>query len=253
MLAVVVASITSFSLISSMLMFVAVEAVAAPALAAGSVLDLPSIGSSAAPDRASSTPAGDFSSVGDSGAHELAPAGPEGAGANEAALNEWLATATEADVVRRSEYATTYRTPDGSFVDVTTPYPSNVRDVDDRWVPGQTRLEAAASGWRTDKHPLNPRFADRADSSRAVVLTREGHEVTFSLTGAGPGTASTQSSNGKVRDSLIFRGIAPQVDLEHVVEQSSVKETVILATPNAGTSSLLRVLTPGRLGRGAVL
>ena len=140
-----------------MLMATAIEAAAEPALGAGSVLDLPSIDSSAAPDRAPRTPRGDFSAVVDPGAQELAPAGPAGIGANEVALNDWLATATESDVVRRSEYVTTYRTDAGSFVDITTPYPSNVRDVDGTWVPGQTRLEAAMSGWLADK----PRSTDR--------------------------------------------------------------------------------------------
>ncbi|QTV79397.1 hypothetical protein [Microbacterium sp. NIBRBAC000506063] len=93
------------------------------------------------------------------------------------------------------------------------------------------------------RSPVVAEFRGPGGCGQGVDVPSRRAEVSFSLRSVGAGKASTGASEARgVVDTLTFEGVAPGVDVEHVVEPGGVKETVVVAAPPAGVSSWTWVL-----------
>lgn len=134
------------------------------------------------------------------------------------------------EVVSRTETSTVFRRETGSEVVRLSDDPLNALGPDGTWEEISTSVAGTADGWAVPVHPLQPEFANRADAEDAVTLTREGHEVSFSLIGAKAGRAEAPFWVWDAKDQLAFRDVAEATDIEYEVETGGVKENLILKT-----------------------
>lgn len=109
-------------------------------------------------------------------------------------------------VVGRSEESTTFERADGMRVQQISSSPINVKNSAGKWVEINTSLEEANGTWRVKDHPLSPMFGKGADSDKAVSVSRDGHDVSFSLMGAGAGRVESPFWFWDDRQKFAFRG-----------------------------------------------
>ncbi|SFR72466.1 RHS repeat-associated core domain-containing protein [Microbacterium azadirachtae] len=141
-------------------------------------------------------------------------------------------------VLARSETSTTFEGPDGARVQQLAPSPINVKNKDGKWVAINTAVEEVGGTWRVKDHPLSPRFGTAADKNDAVSVSRNGHDVSFSLIGAGAGKRETPFWFWDDREKVAFRGVGDGEDLEYRIEGNKVKESLVLAKkPGKGKNS----------------
>ena len=141
-------------------------------------------------------------------------------------------------VVSRSELSTTFERPDGARVQRISQAPINVKNADGKWVEINTSLADVGGTWRVEDHPLSPRFGKGADRDSAVSVSRDGHDVSFSLIGAGTGHAETPFWFWDDWQKFAFRGVGDGQDLEYQIERGAVKESLVLAkAPGKGRDS----------------
>ncbi|MBS1908091.1 MAG: hypothetical protein JST33_16350 [Actinobacteria bacterium] len=92
--------------------------------------------------------------------------------------------------------------------------------------------------WKVKNHPLSPKFGKGADKNDAVSVSRDGHEVSFSLIGAGAGRSETPFWFWDDHEKFAFRGVGDGQDLEYRIESGEVKESLVLAkAPGKGKNS----------------
>jgi len=82
--------------------------------------------------------------------------------------------------------------------------------------------------WDVKAHPLNPTFAAKANDPDAVVLRRDGHEVSFSLQGAKAGDLESPFWFWDDWSELAYRNVATGTDLQYDLTDAAVKESLIL-------------------------
>lgn len=200
------------------------------------VADLPALPSSPVPSIEPTVPEGD------SGEPEAlpvpavvdmtAPDSPTAADADGAVDEGGL------EVVSRTETVTTFERADGATVKRISETPINAQADDGEWVEINTSVAGVDGGWEVQAHPLRPVFKNRADDDDAVTVTRDGHEVSFSLVGAKAGRTESPFWFWDRWDRLAYRGVGDGVDLEYEVEPAGVKEAVVLAdAPARGKNS----------------
>ncbi|MFT4212630.1 MAG: PA14 domain-containing protein [Microbacterium sp.] len=141
-------------------------------------------------------------------------------------------------VVDRSETTTTYRTPEGMYIEETSLSPLNVLGEDGTWREINTSVARSGDGLVVDDHPLQPSFADSAADDDAVTVTRNGHDVSFSLIGADAADAETPFQWSNDADALnsfdvtssavTYPEVMPDADLQYEVQKGAVKETLLL-------------------------
>ncbi|WP_157984823.1 RHS repeat-associated core domain-containing protein [Lentzea terrae] len=152
--------------------------------------------------------------------------------------------ASEEQPNRRSEYERVYRNPDGTETTEFSSSKLNFRGKDGAWTPIDPNLvDDQGNGWRNAADEVGMRFAQKADAPDLVTLTVDNdHSVSYALAGA---AASTPKVDGA---TIVYPQVAPNVDLKLESRPGGVKETLVLAGPNAPTSFMfplrLKGLTP---------
>jgi RHS repeat-associated protein len=150
----------------------------------------------------------------------------------------------ELPVEEREEFSTTYLRDDGSLLSRVSATPINMRDASGAWVPISTELKRTGGLIAPLAHPMSPRFSDTADDERAVTVSRDGHEVSFSPRGLFDSSAEIR---GTTRDELLFRDVQRDVDLQYTVEPGGVKEAIVLRAPISHEPSWSWTLRAGKL------
>lgn len=133
-------------------------------------------------------------------------------------------------VESRSETVTTYGDDSGRRVTQLSNMPSGV-ETEGGWVDPNTSLSSTDEGWVVENHPLNPTFADAADVDDAVTLSRQGHDVSFSLVGAAAGDVQSAFWWWDDWESLTYKDVKPGVDMRYDISEAAVKETLVLDAP----------------------
>lgn len=128
-------------------------------------------------------------------------------------------------VVDRSETATVYENPDGTFTTALTTAPSNVQAADGTWSAVSTTVSANGAGGAVERHPLAPRFAPTGSSADLLRLSRKGAELSLSLVDGRPKALTRKGS------TAIYADVLPGADLTYEVTPGSVKESVVLHEP----------------------
>ena len=144
------------------------------------------------------------------------------------------------ELVERGEFSTTYENVDETFTTVFSPTPVHAQ-VDGEWVPIDTTLNPEAEGTLSqDAHPLRPEFAANAQDEGAFSVSTDDYQVSFTLEGA----ESSEATRDLVPRSMVgqnevtYPEVFDEVDLNYVVTESSVKETLVLQeAPAIGESS----------------
>jgi len=147
-------------------------------------------------------------------------------------------------VLERDEFSTAYDLPGARDVAVLSEVPQNVF-VDGAWAPVDGVLERTDSGWADLEHPLAPEFAARADGEVLTV-----HADDASLSWRLLGAASVPGSTGRERNGdqlpLRYTDVFDGVDLTYEVEQSQIKEALVLEDAPAAAPEYAWVLSaPG--------
>lgn len=199
------------------------------------------------------TPVGDFS--------DLEPAPPTITGRSQGGRPDAPLKLSEdagfdsatSEVVKRTEFVTTFENADGTRTDQIGQVPINARNDAGQWVSIDTFLDKNADGsWSTDAHPLDPVFAADASAENAFTVTRGGYDIGFTLQGAESSQISKVSYVRQARpgDDFIYRDVFDGVDLTYEVRDSGVKEALVLhEVPSNGKSEWtwrveLNALTP---------
>jgi len=144
------------------------------------------------------------------------------------------------ELVRETEFTQVFQNPDGTRTARLSAEPERVLS-DGEWKPVSTTLVPSREGvLAIDDHPLSPRFALSSDDDELFSVSRNGHDVSFSLREArdSPASRTLVPRMNVGRDQVEYKDVFPDVDLEYVVSAGSVKETLILRdVPSAGDSS----------------
>ncbi|OZD38568.1 hypothetical protein CH252_32015 [Rhodococcus sp. 06-1477-1B] len=153
------------------------------------------------------------------------------------------------DVVAESENSTQYARPSGGTVTRLSTEPLRAHDSDGDWTDVNTSVSRRGDEWTVTDHPLAPVFRGSSDEAPAVTVSREGHDVSFSLIGAEPGEVEAPFWWWDDWKELTYRDVAGSADLEYRVEPGAVKESLVLdAAPAWRTSWTWRIdagtLTP---------
>ncbi len=180
-----------------------------------------------APEREPRNPAGGYLDAPDPASVALPPADLTPVPIPKTELNpEELA---KLPVVERDEYSTTYQRENGVFVRHVLPEPVNVQLEDGSWEELSTELDARGEGWAAERHPLHPEFSSRGDA--AMTVTRNGHSVSFGLVGASAERGELDQASEDRADTLTYRSVAPETDLQYELDGGAVKEALVLHQP----------------------
>lgn len=117
-----------------------------------------------------------------------------------------------APIVERSEYEQTYQGPGESKVTEFSDVPLNV-EVDGEWKPVLTEVEGRGpfaflglGGAQVEQHPLAPKFAEHADESPVLAVSRGGYDVSFQLVDA---AAAARRGGDRLRRAGRLSGSVP--------------------------------------------
>ncbi|MGW4369776.1 PA14 domain-containing protein [Nocardia takedensis] len=129
----------------------------------------------------------------------------------------------------RSEHSMQYANADGTNSVVLSQTPVGVADGTGGWAPVDTRLveEPGTARVATTQTQAEVSFAESAAVADSVRIEHSGAGLTMALEGA-------DESRREVADSTVtYRDVLPGVDLTYEVTADSVKESLILAAPDA--------------------
>ena len=154
----------------------------------GDIADVPALESDPLPPQTPTSEVGEFE-IPATPPTEVAPPPPITDGPSDSV--EPANRTTAGEVVDEDEFSTTVKTGDGRFKTTISREPQRARDEDGEWADISTTLDDTGDGWAVDTHPLEPEFAGAADDPDAVVLNRDGNEVSFALVGADEGTSES--------------------------------------------------------------
>jgi RHS repeat-associated protein len=134
---------------------------------------------------------------------------------------------------RRGTHQRVFSNADGTETTEFSSSPINYRRPDGGWAPINDRLvptgpDPAASGWRNAANPVGVRLAPRADAAELARVSLDvGHAVGFGLVGA-------KGARGRVQGSTVtYPDALPSVDVRLGIQGGGVKETLVLASPDA--------------------
>lgn len=128
----------------------------------------------------------------------------------------------------RGEFENEYVNADGSTVMQLSTTPLNARDANGDWAEIKPDFHKSSDGWMVKVHPLAPRFEDVEGGKRRLVVERDGHEVSFSLLGAGAGRMEAPFWFWDDWSSMAFREVVTNEDVEFELTDTAVKDSVIL-------------------------
>lgn len=128
----------------------------------------------------------------------------------------------------RQANSRTFDNADGTQTTELGQSPMNYQRADGSWHPIDTTLVAADKDWRNAADQVEIRFSATASEPPFVRMRLSGeHEVAFGLAG-------TAASQGRVAGSrIVYPRVARDSDLQIDVLPGGVKETLVLASPEA--------------------
>lgn len=136
--------------------------------------------------------------------------------------------ALEADPVSRDAFTDTFDAGGGLMATVTSPVQSNMLVGEGEraeWVPISTTIRPfEKGGFTAAPHPLSPVFAPSLESD-VLSLTVDGYVISWRLLGA----ADSRAELGADGTSVVYREIAPGIDLRYSLDGPGVKEEFVLA------------------------
>ena len=151
------------------------------------------------------TPAGETLQVGDfsnppADSTPIAPVPAPAPALQESAPNVENFDKSTAKVLSEGEYERTYQGPGNTKMTEFSDVPLNVR-IGGKWKPVLTDISGRGpaallgkGGAEVAQHPLAPVFAERADESPLLSVTRDGRQVSFSLEDASNGSLQRDQS-----------------------------------------------------------
>ncbi|ANF31799.1 hypothetical protein A0130_09030 [Leifsonia xyli] len=144
-----------------------------------------------------------------------------------------------ATVERRDEKSTTWKNPDGTKTQQISPDPLNVLDGEGRYVQIETAVDGTGwlspvglGGGAVEDHPLHPEFAEFANSSDALSVSKDGYTVHFSLIGSRHSRLVRNLNpvaSAKDRSRVSYGDVLDDTDAEYAVSKAGVKETLKLS------------------------
>ncbi|WP_156077580.1 DNRLRE domain-containing protein [Saccharothrix sp. NRRL B-16314] len=138
-----------------------------------------------------------------------------------------VATSRE-DPGQRQADSRTFRNADGTQTTEFSQSAVNYQRPDGSWHPIDTTLVADDDGWRNTADQVETRFAATASESPFVRMRlSDDHELSFGLAGTSAAPARVEGSQ------ITYPGVATGVDLRLDVLPGGVKETLVLASPDA--------------------
>ncbi|MEV7874681.1 PA14 domain-containing protein [Microbacterium sp. NPDC089188] len=144
--------------------------------------------------------------------------------------------------IHESEGVSSYTSGSGSTVTRVSSEPERARADGGEWVDVNTSVSRDGDTWRVKDHPLEPVFRGGADEAPAVTVSRDGHDVSFALTGAAPGEVAAPFWWWDDWEELTYRDVSGTADLEYRVEPGAVKESLVLdAVPGYRSSWTWRI------------
>lgn len=160
-----------------------------------------------------------------------------------------------AKVVSRGVYEQTYQGPGDTRVTELSDVPLNVK-IDGEWKPVLSDLEGRGAfaalgrgGAQVLQHPLTPEFAERANESSLLSLTKDGKRVSFQLVDAAPSSLERETSaKSKVKNRATYADVFANTDLVYEVGPSGVQEVFVLEEKpgkSGRTSWTWRISAPG--------
>jgi large repetitive protein len=230
----VVAVIASVALVTGVAVPVHAEEVAPAELTVDDVAELALEPSADVVEGAPSVPASDTPSGSTRPAPPAAPEEPSGAPAAERPLEEMPSDLPESAVLKRSEFETVYDLGNGVKLAQLGSGPMNVK-VDGQWVPISTDVTGTGFwsflGWggaEVQQHPLQPVFADRADSPELLTVSRAGHDVRFALAGAAGSALVRDIAPWGDHSQVEYHDVYPATDLLFRISPGGVEELLRL-------------------------
>jgi YD repeat-containing protein len=148
---------------------------------------------------------------------------------------------------------TLFQNTDGSQTKQLSASPVNIQHSDGSWgaIGTSVATDSTNGGFKVANNPLNPTFAQSVGGGAGFTVNSNSHPVTISLQGAASVAGVRPSSplvpGGTASSELRYASVLPGQDLQYQVEQSEVKETVVLnSVPSAAQSTWTwRVHAPG--------
>lgn len=138
---------------------------------------------------------------------------------------------SNATVIDRTEFGTTYQSDDGIKMTSVSYEPVNVEDGKD-WVPIETATTTTGfwswlgvGGAEVDRHPLSPKFAQTASDEGVLIVLNDDHRISFTLDGAADSQLDHNAGKGEDAGShLEYPDVFPETDLVYDVVNGGVKE-----------------------------
>ncbi len=128
----------------------------------------------------------------------------------------------------RTEHSRSYRQPDGSVKTKLSLDAVNYRGADGKWKPVDSTLKRTSAGVENAAGALKVRLPDRAEQGPVRVQLGDAW-VSFGLRGA-KGAAAVSKNTAR------YPGVLPGVSLRYDMGGSSLKESLVLASPRAANS-----------------
>ena len=165
-------------------------------------------------------------------------------------------------VSMRDAYSKTYLLPDGSYQYVAYAELIHYKDSTDTFVEINNEIKESETrdGYKytNTSNSWNAFFAEKLNSDDAVLITDGEHTVSFAFPGqTGLGTAAKASTLSKLSNSkyyekiaadnrtIIYQNVVANVDIMYTVQQSVLKEDIVLKSKDAPNSFKFRLNANG--------
>jgi RHS repeat-associated protein len=149
-------------------------------------------------------------------------------------VHGWDAATSE--LIDRDEFSLTYANSDGTRSTLNSFDPVSVRDDDGEWIAASSRLTESDGEWSAVDNSITPTFAESAGDD-VMSVHHDEYSVSFSLRGAEDSDIELPHSH-PLMTHVTYDGVLDDVDLDYRVDESSVKETIVLnEAPGSGENS----------------
>ncbi|MCE7010193.1 DUF6531 domain-containing protein [Kibdelosporangium philippinense] len=157
-----------------------------------------------------------------------APANPVSEGDAPTSFRGFDAATSKEDIGNRRADSRTFTNADGTQTTEFSQTPMNYRRPDGSWHPIDTTLAKDGDGWRNTADEVETRFGGHASAEPFVSLRWPGNqEMSFGLAGSARSAAQVTGS------TITYPGAADKTDLRIDVLPGGIKETLVLASPDA--------------------
>lgn len=140
----------------------------------------------------------------------------------------------------RTAHERVYTNTDGTETTEFSAAKLNYRAADGSWQPiDPTLVEEAGKGWRNAADEVDLRLAADSGGDLVTLAVDRDHSVSYSLAGASKAGARAEGT------TVTYPGVLPGVDLKLESKPGGVKETLVLAGPDAPTEYLFPLKLKG--------